>query len=343
MADEEIKTLNIGEDDALETVSSDEKQESNNDDLDLEARRKIIEEFAKQTSTVSETEKETSVELPEIKPIESEVSKEELVPEVTESVKLETEDNKIESVLEDNLYNDDMILDSLDNEQNFEEASPEKSLSKIVLLFLVLFVMTIIAIGSHFLLKDDKYDIKIKETIAEKVVVEAPLEPVKNIPAENGFKVEKVQERVSVNKELENLKALVSQYEEEKSNLQNDLNNKKKYIARLEDNMGVLNRRVSSLDNINKRLRKEKQEAVKAVVKTTLKKESYINESNVSSIWKIKSVSDYGQYAIVSMVGKNKDVKISAGDSLVEVGYIKSIKKSDGQWFVVGSIKTIAE
>lgn len=345
MADEEIKTLNIGEEDISEEVSSVENQESNNDDLDLEARRRIIEEFAKQTSDVNEVEETSPVELPEIKSIETEIDKDDAVSEIVLDDKVESNNDKVEPIVEENLYNDDMILESIDNEQNFEEASPEKSLSKTVLLFLVLFVMAIIVIGSSFLLKDDKYDIKIKEPVTQEIISKTSVEAVNTFSSDNVFKVEKIQERVSVNKEVENLKALVEQYEEEKSALQNDLNNKKKYIARLEDNMGVLNRRVSSLDNINKRLKQEKAEASKviAVKSSAPKKSSYVNESNISSIWKIKSVSDYGQEAIVSMIGKDKDVQVSAGDSLVEVGYIKSIKKSDGNWFVVGSIKTIAE
>jgi hypothetical protein len=68
-----------------------------------------------------------------------------------------------------------------------------------------------------------------------------------------------------------------------------------------------------------------------------------VQPSVISEKWKIKNVEENGLKVTVHMVGTDREINISTGDTVVEVGLINSIRKTDGKWYVIGSKKVISE
>jgi hypothetical protein len=89
--------------------------------------------------------------------------------------------------------------------------------------------------------------------------------------------------------------------------------------------------------------RKVRESKVLAAVAPADVSEKSNVKSGISTVWKIKSVEGQGQKVIVSMVDSDREVEISTGASLIEVGKITSIRRTAGKWYVVGSNKVISE
>lgn len=65
---------------------------------------------------------------------------------------------------------------------------------------------------------------------------------------------------------------------------------------------------------------------------------------NISSVWKIKEIKNSGAAVVVYMTSNiDREIEISVGDVVSDAGVIRSVRKTNGEWYVIGSKKVIAK
>jgi len=157
----------------------------------------------------------------------------------------------------------------------------------------------------------------------------AALEQIKEIPAP-------IKE-----KEIEIPTSIISETDEaikvtdEAAKIKEDLIKKQSQIALLEDRKATLQRTISSLDN-----KKNQIQVVHKETKNSSNKNS-ISDDSISKVWKISEVNDYGQSVVLQMIGHDRYITVSIGDTILDAGLIRSIRKTNGKWIVNGLKKRV--